>query len=91
MLPSHFPRLHQGPATLWVTLRAVSIEADRRSIRLKIEWSGQWYPSKAEIENACKVSVIPTHDRKPKKLAFEPKTPRLAHLPSITRALRLTA
>jgi hypothetical protein len=56
-IPSHFPYLHQGPATLWVTLRAVSIEADSRSIRLKIEWSGQWYPSKAEIENACKVSV----------------------------------
>ena len=48
-LASHFPQLHQGRNTFWITLRAVSIEADSHSNRLKIEWSGQWHPGKAEI------------------------------------------
>ena len=58
-LASHFPHLHQGRNTFWITLRAVSIEADSPSSRLKIEWSGEWHPGKAEIEKACQVSVDP--------------------------------
>jgi hypothetical protein len=37
---THFPLSHQSPVTLWVTLQAVSIEADSPPIRLKImEWA----------------------------------------------------
>jgi hypothetical protein len=57
VLASHFPREHQGPCTLWVTLRALSIEADSEPLRLKIDWNGQWHPGKAEIERACLVSI----------------------------------
>jgi hypothetical protein len=56
-LATHFPRLHHAPVTLWVTLRAVSIEADSRPIRLKIEWYGPWHKGKSELENSCRVSL----------------------------------
>ena len=58
-LSEHFPREHKGPSTLWVSLRAVSIEADSPLIRLRIEWNGHWHAGKAEIERACLVSVDP--------------------------------
>jgi hypothetical protein len=58
MLLGHFPREHTGRSTLWVTLRAVSIEADSPPIRLKIEWSGTWHAGKAEIEDACPVVQV---------------------------------
>ncbi len=57
LLFEHFPREHKGAGTLWVTLRAVSIEADSPPIRLKIDWSGHWHDGRAEIESACPVSV----------------------------------
>jgi hypothetical protein len=56
---AHFPREHIGPCTLWITLRALSIEADSPSIRLRINWSGQWHDGKAEIEGQCVVTVEP--------------------------------
>ena len=59
----HFPREHKGRCTLWVTLRALSIEADSPSIRLRIEWSGQWHDGKAEIEGQCKVTIDPEPSR----------------------------
>jgi len=55
----HFPREHKGQCTLWVTLRALSIEADSPSIRLRIEWSGQWHDGKAEIEGQCRLAIDP--------------------------------
>lgn len=56
---SHFPREHKGQCTLWVTLRAVSVEADSSSIRLRIDWSGRWHAGKAEIERECSVTIDP--------------------------------
>lgn len=58
-LATHFPREHAGRSTLWVTLQAISTEADSPPIRLKIEWDGQWHAGKAEIEKRCNVSVDP--------------------------------
>jgi hypothetical protein len=58
-LATHFPRFHQAPVTLWIILQAVSLEADSRSIRLKIEWNGPWHEGKSEIERACRVSLDP--------------------------------
>jgi hypothetical protein len=55
----HFHYNHQAPVTLWVTLQAVSVEADSRPIRLKIEWNGPWHAGKSEIERACPVSLDP--------------------------------
>jgi hypothetical protein len=55
----HFPYDHQAPVTLWVTLQAVSVEADSLPIRLKIEWRGPWHVGKSEIERACSVSIDP--------------------------------
>lgn len=56
-LASHFPREHRGASTLWVTLQALSIEADSPPIRLKIQWNGQWRQDRAGIDAACSVSV----------------------------------
>lgn len=58
--PIHFPRDHQQPVTLSITLRAIAMEVDSRSIRLKIEWKGPWRAGKAEIEAACRVSLDPS-------------------------------
>jgi hypothetical protein len=56
---AHFPQPHQGASTWWITLRALSIEADSPSQRLKIDWNGQWPDGKAEIERACTVTIDP--------------------------------
>lgn len=56
---THFPLIQKPPVTLWVTLQAVSIEADSLPMRLKIEWNGPWHDEKSEIERACKVSLDP--------------------------------
>jgi hypothetical protein len=58
-LASHFPREHRGPTTLWISLQALSNEADSTSIRLKIEWDGQWRDDKVGLEGVCRVSVDP--------------------------------
>jgi hypothetical protein len=58
-LLSHFPREHKAPITLWITLRAVSIEADSPSLRLKIEWNGQWRGDKVGLSAICTVTVDP--------------------------------
>jgi hypothetical protein len=58
-LATHLPREHRGPTTLWITLRALSIEADSTPIRLKIEWNGQWRDDKVGLEAICRVSVDP--------------------------------
>jgi hypothetical protein len=58
-LATHFPQFHKAPVTLWVMLRAVSIEADSRPIRLKIEWYGPWHAGRSEIESGCRVSIDP--------------------------------
>jgi hypothetical protein len=58
-LASHFPQIHAGRTTLWVTLQATSTEADSPPVRLKIAWDGQWHDGKAEIESSCKVSIDP--------------------------------
>jgi hypothetical protein len=60
-LPAHFPREHKGQCTLWITLKALSIEADSRPLKLRIDWSGRWHDGKAEIENECKVAIEPTN------------------------------
>jgi hypothetical protein len=59
-LAGHFPREHRGPATLWVTLRALSVETDSPAMRLKIEWNGQWRSDKVGISVACSVTVDPS-------------------------------
>src|SRR6476620_9998004 len=51
-LAAQFPQPQRGPCTLWITVRATSIEADSESIRLRIDWNGQWHDGKAEVENA---------------------------------------
>jgi hypothetical protein len=58
-LARHFPREHRGPITLWATLRAVSIETDSSSMRLKIEWDGQWRSDKIGLSAVCRVTVDP--------------------------------
>ena len=58
-LLANFPRVHTAPFTLWVTLRAVSIEADSPSIRLKIDWNGEWRGDKADLSEVCRVTVDP--------------------------------
>jgi hypothetical protein len=58
-----FPRIHQAPFRLWVTLRAVSIEADSPSIRLKIDWNGQWHNDKVGLSGVCRVTVDPPQDQ----------------------------
>jgi hypothetical protein len=58
-LAAHFPREHKGAITLWVTLRAVSIEADSPSTRLRIDWDGQWPSDKVGLSGICRVTVDP--------------------------------
>jgi hypothetical protein len=58
-LATHFPRSHKGPVILWATLRALSIEADSSSMRLKIDWNGQWRSDIAGLNAACRVTVDP--------------------------------
>jgi hypothetical protein len=56
---AQFPREHKGAVTLWVTLRAVSIEADSPSVRLKIDWKGQWRADKLGLSANCPVTIDP--------------------------------
>jgi hypothetical protein len=56
-LPSHFPKDHNGPTTLWITLQAISDEADSSPICLKISWNGEWRKDKLGLENVCSVTV----------------------------------
>ena len=56
-LATHFPLRHIGPCILWITLRALSIEADSPLVRLKIDWSGRWRAGKAELERECTVTI----------------------------------
>lgn len=59
VLAAHFPLIHRGRTTLWITLQATSTEVDSPPIRLKIAWDGQWHDGKAEIESGCMVSLDP--------------------------------
>jgi hypothetical protein len=59
LIQSHFPCEHRRATTLWVTLKALSTESDSPSVRLSIEWNGQWRNDKAGITSACPVTVDP--------------------------------
>jgi hypothetical protein len=58
-LATHFPRENRGPTTLWLTLQAVSNEADSPPICLKIAWNGEWRNDKVGLEHVCNVSLAP--------------------------------
>jgi hypothetical protein len=57
--PNHFKASYQGRTLLWVTLCATSNERDSPSLRVKIEWDGQWQFGEAEMKAHVKVSIDP--------------------------------
>jgi hypothetical protein len=53
--PNKFPLHHTGATMLWVTVQALSIEADSQPLRLQIAWDGQWDLGEAEMTNHLKI------------------------------------
>jgi hypothetical protein len=55
IIPNNFPLRHIGATMLWVTVQALSIEADSELLRLQIAWDGQWDLGEAEMTKHLKI------------------------------------
>jgi hypothetical protein len=55
--PNHFPAVHKGNTTLWMTLQAVADEADSPPVRFRIDYNGQWHAGEAEMGRNVTVSI----------------------------------
>jgi hypothetical protein len=53
--PNNFPLRHTVATMLWVTVQALSIEADSEPLRLQIAWDGQWDLGEAEMTKHLKI------------------------------------